>query len=119
MFQIRMKDTVFAENGTVTFQCMVAGNPEPTVCWFHNEALMVEDPRHKMTYDHHKATLTIKSAQLVDVGVYKCVAENVNGQTNCVARLKQGGTVTSTKYHRGKLSFYCIQIFQPDLPDPT
>lgn len=82
---------MFAEDSQVTFQCVVVGTPEPSVCWFHNEALVVEGPRHKAAYEHHKATLTIKTAQLTDVGVYKCVAENEHGQSTCVARLKQGG----------------------------
>lgn len=49
IFRNRLKDQPFLGNGcTVTFKCAIVGNPQPTVEWFFNENLVVNDHKHKV-----------------------------------------------------------------------
>uniref|UniRef100_A0A915IF68 Uncharacterized protein n=1 Tax=Romanomermis culicivorax TaxID=13658 RepID=A0A915IF68_ROMCU len=93
IFYVRLCDMVFNPGSEVLFQCSIIGHPKAQVAWFHDEAIVVDDPRHKMSFDKMgdgKAVLHISDAQYLDSGLYKCVATNDNGQTSCMARLKVG-----------------------------
>lgn len=49
IFRNRLKDVAFLGNGCTTiFKCAVVGNPQPTVEWFFNENLVVDDHKHKV-----------------------------------------------------------------------
>ncbi|VDK29541.1 unnamed protein product [Gongylonema pulchrum] len=53
IFRKRLKDVAFVESGcVVTFECVVIGNPQPTIEWYFNESVVVEDNKHKISYEN-------------------------------------------------------------------
>uniref|UniRef100_A0A915PP41 Uncharacterized protein n=1 Tax=Setaria digitata TaxID=48799 RepID=A0A915PP41_9BILA len=93
VFRDRLKDIAFIENGSeVTFECAVVGNPQPTVEWFFNESLVVDDCKHKILYESGFSQLTIRKTDFTDLGEYACVASNEHGLDRTCARLLTGDT---------------------------
>ncbi|XP_052788091.1 hemicentin-1-like [Mya arenaria] len=75
------KSTVITgENMTIT--CPVEGDPKPTITWVKNGYSLTEenlDGRYQISEDG--LTLTILDAVVDDTARYKCIAENLAGQT--------------------------------------
>ncbi|MCP9264251.1 Immunoglobulin I-set domain protein [Dirofilaria immitis] len=93
IFRNRLKDIAFVENNsTVIFKCAVIGNPQPTIEWFFNESLVVDDCKHKIFYENGLCQLTIHKIDLTDLGEYTCVASNEHGIDRTCARLIAGDT---------------------------
>lgn len=82
------------ERGAATFQCVVIGNPTPTLKWYRNDGVIVEGGRHEFHYDDNKASLTISPAYATDAGIYKCLATNSLGESFTCAKLRYGGNPT-------------------------
>lgn len=119
IFRDRLKDVAFVEDGsTVIFKCTVIGNPQPTIEWFFNESLIVDDYKHKVWifqfsqflnsnhlfykfiillflfqifYENGLCQLTIRKIDLTDLGEYACVASNEHDTDRTCARLIAGG----------------------------
>ncbi|XP_073972919.1 uncharacterized protein [Rhodnius prolixus] len=77
------------EGANVTMSCMVTGNPTPTVKWIWKNRPIANvsapsRPNHKRIYILHyadlKSSLTIYSVEVIDAGVYFCVASNQAGK---------------------------------------
>ncbi|VDK64426.1 unnamed protein product [Onchocerca ochengi] len=93
IFRDRLKDVAFVEDGsTVIFKCTVIGNPQPTIEWFFNESLIVDDYKHKIFYENGLCQLTIRKIDLTDLGEYACVASNEHDTDRTCARLIAGAT---------------------------
>ncbi|XP_059495977.1 obscurin isoform X15 [Stegostoma tigrinum] len=77
------------EGYPVSFDCMVAGYPPPTVRWFKDGKLIEENDHYMINEDQdgcHQLILT--SVNLTDMGVYRCVAENYIGVASTKAELR-------------------------------
>ncbi|KAK9507920.1 hypothetical protein O3M35_007680 [Rhynocoris fuscipes] len=77
------------EGENVTLSCVVKGNPPPTVKWIWKNRPIANvstpsRPNHKRIYILHyadsKSSLTIYSVEVIDAGVYFCVASNKAGK---------------------------------------
>ncbi|XP_069770989.1 obscurin-like isoform X13 [Narcine bancroftii] len=77
------------EGYPVSFDCMVAGYPQPVVQWFKDGKLIEENDHYMINEDQdgcHQLILT--SVILSDMGVYRCVAENSMGVALTKAELR-------------------------------
>lgn len=71
--------------------CMAVGDPEPTVQWFKNDAILAESHRIKITLDANgRSHLKFCPALSFDLGMYKIVARNKIGQTIARTRVVLG-----------------------------
>lgn len=66
------------ENEEVTINCMLDGNPRPTVVWTFQNATVEAGGR--FSFSRRGSQLTISEVELGDAGVYTCTATNTVGQ---------------------------------------
>lgn len=64
------QDTVVDLYDEVSLVCMASGNPQPTIQWFKDGQMIMEE---------NSQTLTISSIDLPDRGLYSCTATNTQG----------------------------------------
>jgi len=69
-------------DGSVLFECMCNGNPEPTIKWFFKDKELSGEKyvmNQKKMVGKYRCTMVLKSPTLQDQGIYKVVATNKNG----------------------------------------
>ena len=71
------------KTGTASFQCEVAGNPEPKVTWLRQNSSLPSDKRVVPS----RGGLMIKDVTSQDDGVYTCEAKNILGGSSASATL--------------------------------
>ena len=80
------------EEGKITFECRLVGEPRPDVSWYHNER-RVESRRHKVTLTEDETKmfylvrLEITGVEAADAGTYKAVASNATGEGHATINL--------------------------------
>ncbi|XP_074070774.1 myosin light chain kinase, smooth muscle isoform X2 [Macrotis lagotis] len=69
------------EGDEVKFRCQVSGTPKPTVEWFRDNTLLMENEGIHI-YEDENVThcLCLQKAQMEDSGSYSCVAHNSKGR---------------------------------------
>lgn len=98
--------SVQATEGTnVTMSCTVSGIPTPDVQWIWKNRPIANVsglPSHKksyiLNYNGTRSTLTIYSAELLDAGVYFCVASNKAGKVKSNVTLSITRKRTESKF---------------------
>ncbi|XP_016314282.1 obscurin-like [Sinocyclocheilus anshuiensis] len=73
----------------VSFDCVIVGNPPPTVRWFKDGKMLEENDHYMINEDqegHHQ--LIITAVLPADMGVYRCMAENDSGIASSKAELR-------------------------------
>ncbi|KAK9396008.1 obscurin [Crotalus adamanteus] len=81
----------------VSFDCVVIGKPMPTVRWFKDGRVLEEDDHYMINEDQEGChQLIITAVVPLDMGVYRCVAENSMGVSSTKAELRVD--LTSTDY---------------------
>ncbi|XP_016380464.1 obscurin-like [Sinocyclocheilus rhinocerous] len=73
----------------VSFDCVIVGNPPPTVRWFKDGKILEENDHYMINEDqegHHQ--LIITAVLPTDMGVYRCMAENDSGIASSKAELR-------------------------------
>nr|CAB3264547.1 obscurin [Phallusia mammillata] len=86
MFLMRTESKIVQVGSNVTFNCTVAGTPNPKVDWKKGDHVISarESSRYILTQSQGGAySLTIKKVRLIDDGKYTCVAENARGVALC------------------------------------
>lgn len=91
--------------------CRVSGRPTPTVRWYKNEQLVRMDNDNRFAVASN-GTLSIKTLQLSDSGVYKCVASSESGNTSWSASL----TVTPGANYQGNAADISVLPESPSKP---
>ncbi|CAG9864548.1 unnamed protein product [Phyllotreta striolata] len=77
-----------AKEGTgFQFECLVDGNPLPTVQWFKNGECIDNSPDYSITYNNGNAILKFEAVRLEDKAEYSCKAANQMGNAQCTANL--------------------------------
>uniref|UniRef100_A0A7I4Y662 Immunoglobulin I-set domain containing protein n=1 Tax=Haemonchus contortus TaxID=6289 RepID=A0A7I4Y662_HAECO len=69
-------------DGSVLFECICSGNPEPTIKWFFKDQELKNDrfvQKIKKSVGKWAVTLIMKNPTQDDQGVYKVVATNSAG----------------------------------------
>jgi Immunoglobulin I-set domain len=79
------------EKSSFEFNCLVTGNPLPTVQWFKNELCIDNDMSYNITYNNGNAILRIPSVRAEDQGVFTVKASNQVGRNECSAILSVEG----------------------------
>nr|XP_060639350.1 obscurin-like [Anolis sagrei ordinatus] len=81
----------------VSFDCVVIGKPIPTVRWFKDGRVIEEDDHYMINEDQEGChQLIITAVVPLDMGVYRCLAENSMGVSSTKAELRVD--LTSTDY---------------------
>ncbi|XP_057194752.1 striated muscle preferentially expressed protein kinase isoform X3 [Triplophysa rosa] len=87
VFEIIMEDLDVCLGETAHFVVIVDGQPEPDILWYKDSTLLAESSHYTFVYDDRESSLVIHNAQLEDLGVYTCTAENLAGSVSCKAEL--------------------------------
>jgi hypothetical protein len=83
---LRILQNAYAnEKSPFEFNCLVEGNPLPTVQWFRNDKCVDNDSNYSITYNNGNAILRIPSVRVDDQGVFTVKASNQVGQNDCSA----------------------------------
>lgn len=90
------------EGDDVVFQCVVEGNPKPSVRWTKNEEELniTANSRLNPAARNNTYNLTITDVQPTDAGQYRCLASNSVGQTTSSA-----GKLTVEEYRKYSTRF--------------
>lgn len=79
------------EKSSFEFNCLVTGNPLPTVQWFRNDTCVDNDINYNITYNNGNAILRIPFVRVEDQGVFTVKASNQVGHNECSAILSVEG----------------------------
>ncbi|XP_044588390.1 uncharacterized protein LOC123267682 isoform X4 [Cotesia glomerata] len=84
--QLPLKDVQVFEGNTVRLDCVIIGQPEPEVIWYHDEQPVKESADFQLLFQGDRCSLIIHEAFLDDAGKYKVVAINSQGEisSECV-----------------------------------
>lgn len=89
---VRLLQNAYAnERSSFEFNCLVAGNPLPTVQWFRNDNCVDNNPNYNITYNNGLASLHIKSVKVEDQGIFTVKASNQVGHNECSSILSVEG----------------------------
>ncbi|XP_068967253.1 titin isoform X4 [Bombus flavifrons] len=75
------------EGSSHRMECIVEGNPLPTVQWFKNDVNIDNSPDYIITYNNGEAVLKFEEVFLEDKATYTCKAANRLGQASTSAFL--------------------------------
>lgn len=80
-------DATVQEGDRFTFECIVTGQPQPTVEWFKDGRSINTNADYKTAFDGAQCTLTIDESIPADSARFTCKASNVAGQSETTALL--------------------------------
>lgn len=75
-----LKNLAINEGKELRLDCIIVGQPEPEVIWYHNERPVKESPECRLLFQGDRCSLILKEAYLDDGGNYKVVAINSAGE---------------------------------------
>ncbi|XP_076758852.1 uncharacterized protein LOC143428086 isoform X1 [Xylocopa sonorina] len=87
VFVKELMPSVAMEGSSYQMDCIVEGNPLPTVQWFKNDINIDNSPDYIITYNNGKAVLKFEEVFLEDRATYTCKAANRLGQASTSASL--------------------------------
>lgn len=94
--------TIVDLGGTTEFKCLFSGIPRPTVRWYKDDELIVDDsatnPNTTIRLFDGDSMLYIKYTKPEHQGVYKCVGENKMGIVTRQTPLELSGIPRISKY---------------------
>jgi hypothetical protein len=85
--QLELKDIELAEGKTVQLDCVIVGQPEPEVIWYHDGRPVKESADVQLLFQGDRCSLLIQGAYLEDAGQYKVVAINSAGEASSSCNL--------------------------------
>ncbi|XP_075160113.1 zormin isoform X7 [Haematobia irritans] len=86
--QLSLKDVSIVEGKPLRLDCIIVGQPEPEVIWYHNEKPIKESADLKLLFQGDKCSLIIQEAFADDAGNYKVVAINSAGEASSSCDVK-------------------------------
>lgn len=87
-FREKLQTLAITENNVAQLKCFAVADPAPSVQWFKNDMVLIENRRVKITTDEDgRSIVQFDPASRFDVGIYKAVARNKVGQTVSRARV--------------------------------
>ncbi|XP_073912202.1 obscurin isoform X22 [Castor canadensis] len=97
VFLTELQNQEVQDGYPVSFDCVVTGQPVPSVRWFKDGKLLEEDDHYMINEDQQGGhQLIITAVVPADMGVYRCLAENSMGVSSTKAELRV--ELTSTDY---------------------
>lgn len=89
VFLTELQNQEVLDGYPVSFDCVVTGQPVPTVCWFKDGRMLEEDDHYMISEDQQGGhQLIITAVVPADMGVYRCMAENSVGVSSTKAELR-------------------------------
>lgn len=85
--QLPLKNTSVFEGKSVRLDCVIVGQPEPEVIWYHNDRPVKESQDVQLLFQGDRCTLIVQEAFLEDAGSYRVVAINSAGEANSSCEL--------------------------------
>lgn len=85
--QLSLKDVSVFEGKSVRLDCVIVGQPEPEVIWYHNDRPVKESADVQLLFQGDRCSLVIQEAYLEDAGAYKVVAINSAGEASSSCNL--------------------------------
>lgn len=96
---VRLLQNAYAnERSSFEFNCLVAGNPLPTVQWYRNDNCIDHNANYNITYNNGLASVQIPSVKVEDQGIFTVKASNPAGHNECSAILSVEGIKNDTNY---------------------
>ncbi|XP_032587368.1 titin homolog isoform X7 [Drosophila mojavensis] len=92
---IPLKDVFIFEGKPVRLDCVIVGQPEPEVIWYHNERPVKESADVQLLFQGDRCSLFIQEVCQEDGGSYKVVAINSAGEASSSCELKVTSLNTS------------------------
>ncbi|XP_032573914.1 titin isoform X8 [Drosophila sechellia] len=83
-----LKDVSIFEGKPVRLDCVIVGQPEPEVIWYHNERPVKESADVQLLFQGDRCSLIIQEVYQEDAGHYKVVAINSAGEASSSCELK-------------------------------
>nr|CAD7442105.1 unnamed protein product [Timema bartmani] len=80
--QLPLKDICVFEGKKVRLDCVIIGQPEPEVIWYHDDHPVKESNDFKLLFQGDRCSLVIEEVYLEDSGEYKVVAINSAGEAS-------------------------------------
>ncbi|XP_066957162.1 uncharacterized protein [Macrobrachium rosenbergii] len=80
--QLALKDTSVKEGKSARLDCVIVGQPEPEVIWYHDDTPVKESNDFKLLFHGDRCSLIIQEAFLEDSGIYRVVAMNSAGEAS-------------------------------------
>uniref|UniRef100_A0A2K6ULY6 non-specific serine/threonine protein kinase n=1 Tax=Saimiri boliviensis boliviensis TaxID=39432 RepID=A0A2K6ULY6_SAIBB len=97
VFLTELQNQEVQDGYPVSFDCVVTGQPMPSVRWFKDGKLLEENDHYMINEDQQGGhQLIITAVVPADMGVYRCLAENSMGVSSTKAELRVD--LTSTDY---------------------
>ncbi|XP_071075350.1 obscurin isoform X4 [Desmodus rotundus] len=97
VFLTELQNQEVLDGYPVSFDCLVTGQPMPSVRWFKDGRVLEEDDHYMISDDQQGShQLIITAVVPADMGVYRCLAENSVGVSSTKAELRVD--LTSTDY---------------------
>ncbi|CAL4066271.1 unnamed protein product, partial [Meganyctiphanes norvegica] len=77
-----LKDMSVKEGKSARLDCVIIGQPEPEVIWYHDDKPVKESSDFKLLFHGDRCSLVIQEAFLEDAGIYRVVAMNSAGEAS-------------------------------------
>lgn len=84
---LQLKDQSVFEGKSVQLECVIVGQPEPEVIWYHDGVPVKESDDFRLLFQGDHCSLLINEVFMEDAGEYKVVAINSAGETNSICHL--------------------------------
>lgn len=96
--QLPLKDVTVNEGSRVRLDCVIVGQPEPEVIWYHDGKPVKESSYFQLLFQGDRCSLVIQEAFSEDAGEYKVVALNSAGEASskCCLFIKPSTTTTDS-----------------------
>uniref|UniRef100_A0A1B0CIV6 Ig-like domain-containing protein n=2 Tax=Lutzomyia longipalpis TaxID=7200 RepID=A0A1B0CIV6_LUTLO len=85
--QLPLKNTSVFEGKSVRLDCVIVGQPEPEVIWYHDDRPVKESADIQLLFQGDRCSLLIHEAYTEDAGEYKVIAINSAGETSSICQL--------------------------------
>lgn len=85
--QMPLKDVSIFEGNRVRLDCIIVGQPEPEVIWYHDERPVKESTDFQLLFQGDRCSLIIQEAYSEDGGMYKVIALNSAGEASSQCKL--------------------------------
>lgn len=80
--QLPLKNESVLEGNRVRLDCVIVGQPEPEVIWYHDDRPVKESADFQLLFQGDRCSLIIQEALPEDAGEYKVVAINSAGEAS-------------------------------------
>lgn len=85
--QLPLKNTIVFEGKPARLDCVIVGQPEPEVIWYHDNRPVKESVDVQLLFQGDRCSLIVQEAFIEDAGEYRVVAINSAGEASSVCSL--------------------------------